>query len=111
MRNPRKGPDRIRCGRTPFGNNRRMRAFKRPSITALRRCGELFSQPPAALELRADPPVRPPEACLQSGLWLPPQGLPQARVVRIAASHPLRLSEVMPPTDALPRDAGDHVHE
>lgn len=62
-------------------------------------------------ELFTDPPVDSRQALLQRNLGLPPQDLPQPRIVTVAATHALRLCRVVSLDHMLPRDLGDQVHE
>jgi len=85
--------------------------------TPLRRCPfrrrahPLLSDDPSRLKHRLDPLIRDGETFFQGSRWLPFEDAPKPDVVRIPASHPLWLREVVPLSNRLSGDLTNHVHQ
>src|SRR5436190_16803640 len=67
--------------------------------------------PALRAELALDPPVGVCQPLLERNLRLPLQHRPEARVVAVPPADPLRLGQVVPAQDGLPRGAGHEVHQ
>src|SRR5205823_9518226 len=66
---------------------------------------------PPFCELRLDPAVGPLQALLERDFGLPLQHLAQAGVVAVPTADALGLCEIVTPSDLLPRDRRDHLHQ
>src|SRR5207247_9799275 len=66
---------------------------------------------PSRLKHRLDPLIRDGETFFQGSRWLPFEDAPKPDVVRIPASHPLWLREVVPLSNRLSGDLTNHVHQ